>query len=78
VRRLVREMEQRESLLDANLSRPTALEAELRALSRRRDQTIVATAVLVLGVMWIGLGAEPWWAGGAAAVAAIAFLLVRS
>jgi ubiquinone biosynthesis protein len=76
-RRLVREMEQRESLLATNVSRPTGLEVELRALSHRRDQTIVASAVLVLGVMWIALGAEPWWAGGAAAAAAIAFLLAR-
>jgi ubiquinone biosynthesis protein len=78
VRRLVREMERRESLLATNELRPAAFESELRALSRRRDQTIVATAVLVLGVLWVGLGAEPWWAGGAAAVAAIAFLLGRS
>jgi ubiquinone biosynthesis protein len=76
-RRLVRELERRESLLGANESHPTSLETELRALSRRRDQTIVATAVLVLGVLWDGLGAEPWWAGAAAAAAAIAFLLAR-
>jgi ubiquinone biosynthesis protein len=76
-RRLVRELEQRDSLLATNLSQPTVLEAELRALSHRRDQTIVASAVLVLGVMWIALGAEPWWAGGAAAATAIAFLLAR-
>jgi len=53
------------------------LRAELRAGARRRDQTIVASAVLVLGGLWLAMGAEPWWTGAALLSGTVAFLLMR-
>jgi ubiquinone biosynthesis protein len=76
VRRLVREAEAREALLPTPL-RGERLLLELRTNARRRDRTIVASAVLALGVFWIAVGAEPMLAGIAAAAGAVAFLLAR-
>jgi ubiquinone biosynthesis protein len=77
VRRLVREAETRDSLFATDLPRLEPLRAELRAGARRRDQTIVASAVLVLGGLWLAVGAAPAWPGLAALAGATAYLLAR-
>ena len=77
VRRLVREAEDRDSLLSVQVPRLEPLRAELRADARRRDRTIVAAAVLILGGLWLAHGAEPWWPGAALLAAATAYLLIR-
>ncbi len=76
VRRIVREAESLASLLGGEADYRERLFAELRANARRRDQTVVAVAVLALGILWLA-AADPWWAGAAAAVGAAAFLLTR-
>ena len=76
LRRLTREAEARDALLPAP-PRDAQLVAALKESARRRDQTIVAVAVLVLGVLWMALGAEPLVAGLAAAAGAIIYLLAR-
>ena len=76
LRRLTREAEARDALLPAP-PRDAQLIAALKESARRRDQTIVAVAVLVLGVLWMALGAEPLVAGLAAAAGAIIYLLAR-
>jgi ubiquinone biosynthesis protein len=76
LRRLVREAEGRDRLWPAP-RRDRELIAALRAGARRRDQTLVAVAVLALGVLWLALGAEPVAAGLVAAAAAAAYLLAR-
>ena len=76
VRRIVREAESQGSLFGGEAAYRERLLAELRGIARRRDQTIVAVAVLALGILWLAV-ASPWWAGAAAASAAAAFLLAR-
>ena len=76
LRRLTREAEARDALLPAP-PRDAQLIAALKESARRRDQTMVAVAVLVLGVLWMALGAEPLVAGLAAAAGAIIYLLAR-
>ncbi|HXQ32048.1 MAG TPA: ubiquinone biosynthesis regulatory protein kinase UbiB [Steroidobacteraceae bacterium] len=77
LRRLIREAEARDSLVATDVPRLETLRAELRAGARRRDQTIVASAVLVLGGLWLAMGAEPWWTGAALLSGTVAFLLMR-
>ena len=77
LRRLVREAEARGALFPSESTEYRRLVAELRAGARRRDRTLVAITVLVLGVLWIMFGGEPLVAGVAAAAGAIAYLLVR-
>ena len=77
VRRFMREAERRADLSETRLPQLESLRAELRVNGRRRDQTLVATAVVIAGTLWLGLGAEPWWAGALALAGATAFLFVR-
>ena len=77
MRRLIREAEARRALFPSDSTEYRRLVAELRAGARRRDRTLVAVAVLGLGVLWIMFGAEPLVAGVAAAAAATAYLLAR-
>ena len=77
LRRLVREADARGLLFDVEVPRLEALKAELHEGARRRDRTIVASAVLVLGGLWLALGADPWWAGALLASGAGAYLLAR-
>ena len=77
LRRLVREAEGRGALLDTELPRLEALRSEIRDGARRRDRTIVASALLLLGGVWLALGAEPWWAGAALLAGAAGYLLAR-
>jgi len=77
VRRLVLEAENRDSLLAVQVPRLEPLRAELRADARRRDRTIVASAVLILGGLWLALGVAPWWPGAAVLAAATGYLLIR-
>ena len=76
VRRLVHEAEDSRRLIGASSAAEEALVRELRASARRRDQTIVAVAVLGLGVFWLAV-ADPWWAGAMAASVATGYLLSR-
>ncbi len=77
LRRMIREAEGRASLFDTELPRLEALRAEVKDGARRRDRTIVASALLVLGGLWLALGAEPWWAGGIVLAATTSYLLAR-
>ena len=77
VRRFMREAERRADLSETRLPQLESLRAELRLSGRRRDQTLVATAVVIAGSLWLGLGAEPWWAGALALAGATAFLFAR-
>ena len=76
LRRLVHEAEDSRRLIGASSAAEEALVRELRASARRRDQTIVAVAVLGLGVFWLAV-ADPWWAGAMAASVATGYLLSR-
>ena len=77
VRRLVREAEQRDSLLSAGQPQIEALRAELLAASRRRDRTLVAVAVFLAGILWLALGWSAPFAGVVASVAACFYLVRR-
>lgn len=76
IRRLVREAEARPRLLGGTDPGHADVAGAIRAAGRRRDQTIVAVAVLGLGVFWLAF-VDPWWPGGLAAAAASGFLLAR-
>lgn len=76
-RRIVVEARTREYLVRTDMPRIEELRAELRASAERRDRTIVACAVLVAGIAWSALGAEPGWAGLAGALGAILYLVLR-
>jgi len=76
VRRLVHEAEDSRRLLGASPAAEEARAEQLRAIARRHDETIVAVAVLGLGVFWLAL-ADPWWAGALATAAATGYLLAR-
>ena len=76
IRRVVREGESQPALFPGDAVQRERLVLELRANARRRDQTLVAVAVLTLGVLWLAV-ADPWWPGAAAASGAVAFLLTR-
>ncbi len=76
LRRLVREAEASPRLIGGTDPGQARVAAEIRAAGRRRDQTIVAVAVLGLGVFWLAL-VDPWWPGGLAAAAATGYLLAR-
>ena len=77
VRRLIREADGRASLYATDVPALEALREETRQGARRRDQTIVASAVLVLAGLWLALGAEPVWPGVLALGATSVFLLLR-
>jgi ubiquinone biosynthesis protein len=77
LRRALREAERREALLPVEVPRLEALREELGRAARRRDRTIVASAVLLLGGLWLAAHAEPWWLGAALLGAASGYLLVR-
>jgi ubiquinone biosynthesis protein len=53
------------------------LRRELRASARRRDQTILASALLFSGVLWFALVIDPFWPGAACLAAGILVLLRR-
>jgi ubiquinone biosynthesis protein len=76
MRRLVREAEARPRLLGGADPGQAGVADAIRTAGRRRDQTIVAVAVLGLGVFWLAF-VDPWWPGGLAAAAATGFLLAR-
>ena len=76
-RRALREAERREALLPLEVPRLESLRAELGQAARRRDRTIVASALLVLGGLWLAAHAEPWWPGAALLAASAAYLLLR-
>jgi ubiquinone biosynthesis protein len=75
--RLLREAEARRSLLDVEAPALEALRAELGLAARRRDRTIVAAAILLLGGLWVGIDAEPWWLGALLAAGATGYLFAR-
>ncbi len=77
LRRLVREAEARGALFPSESTEYRRLVAELRESARRRDRTLIAVAVLVLGALWIMFGQEPVLAGVAATASAVAYLLAR-
>ena len=77
VLRLLREAEARRSLLEVEAPALEALKRELGAAARRRDRTIVAAALLVLGGLWLGMDAQPWWAGALLVAGATGYLVAR-
>ena len=77
LRRMIREAENRDSLFDTQLPRLEALRGEIRDGARRRDRTIVASALLVLGGLWLALGGDPWWPGAALLASSALYLLAR-
>ena len=76
IRRLIREAEASPRLIGGTDPGQSRVAAEIRAAGRRRDQTIVAVAVLGLGVFWLAF-MDPWWPGGLAAAAATGYRLAR-
>jgi len=76
LRRLIREAEASPRLIGGVDPGQSRVAAEIRAAGRRRDQTLVAVAVLGLGVFWLAF-VDPWWPGGLAASAATGYLLAR-
>lgn len=54
------------------------LRRELQASARRRDRTILASALLFSGVLWFAIVAEPIWPGIVCLVASILVLSRRS
>ena len=76
LRRLIREAEASPRLIGGTDPGQWRVAAEIRAAGRRRDQTLVAVAVLGLGVFWLAF-VDPWWPGGLAAAAATGYLLAR-
>jgi ubiquinone biosynthesis protein len=77
VRRVVQDVQHREYLLRADVPRLEEMRAEIAAGNARRDRTIVACAVGIGGLLWVGLGLEPWWLGAGAIVGAVGYLLAR-
>ena len=77
LRRLALESERRERLLGADLPALEALRTEVRDSARRRDRTIVASALLVLGGLWLALGSEPVLPGVALLTGTTLYLLLR-
>jgi ubiquinone biosynthesis protein len=77
VRRVVKDAQHREYLLRADVPRLEDMRAEIAAGNARRDRTIVACAVGIGGLLWLGLGLEPWWPGAGAIVGAVGYLLAR-
>ena len=77
LRRMIREAEGRDSLFDTQLPRLEALRTEIRDGARRRDRTIVASALLVLGGLWLALGVDPWWPGAVLLASTALYLLAR-
>ncbi|MES1196804.1 MAG: ubiquinone biosynthesis regulatory protein kinase UbiB, partial [Steroidobacter sp.] len=53
------------------------LREEIRASARRRDQTILASALLFTGVTWFAVVIEPLWPGFVCAGAGLITLLLR-
>jgi ubiquinone biosynthesis protein len=54
------------------------LRRELRASARRRDQTILASALLFSGVLWFAMVIDPFWPGAACLAAGAVVLLRRN
>ena len=77
LRRLALESERRERLLGADLPALEALRTEVRGSARRRDRTIVASALLVLSGLWLALGSEPVFPGVVLLTATTLYLLLR-
>jgi ubiquinone biosynthesis protein len=76
-RRVIVDAQTREYLVRTDMPRIESLREEIRAGAQRRDRTIVASSMIVAGVAWFGLGAEPAWAGLVATAAAAAYLALR-
>ena len=55
-----------------------ALQAEIRRSSRRRDAIIVGDAVLLGGLVWLGIDAGTDWPGWVPSVAGAIWLVVAS
>jgi ubiquinone biosynthesis protein len=53
------------------------LRRELRASARRRDQTILASALLFSGVLWFALVINPFWPGALCLLSGVIVLLRR-
>ena len=53
------------------------LRQELRASARRRDQTILASALLFSGVLWFAMVLDPFWPGAVCLLAGVLVLLRR-
>ncbi len=53
------------------------LKRELRESARRRDITIIGSLTALSGIAWLGLGADPSWAGAALLIAGIIALFTR-
>jgi ubiquinone biosynthesis protein len=77
LRRLTREAEARDALLGVELPRLESLRREIEHAGRRRDRTIVACTLLLLGGLWFAFEADPWWLGAALLTAAAGYLLAR-
>ncbi len=77
LRRLVREADARDSLFGVEVARLEALRGEVRESARRRDRTIVASAFLLLGGLWLVFETDPWWLGGLLFSAAGIYLFAR-
>jgi len=77
IRRLMLEAQSRKNMLPSESDPAIALKAELRTSGRRRDSTIVACTLLLLGGLWIGVGGEPWEAGALLLGLAGSYLLLR-
>jgi ubiquinone biosynthesis protein len=77
VTRVVQDAQHREYLLRSDVPRLDDLRAEMRESAARRDRTIVACAVGIAAVLWIGLGAEPRWLGVVGLLAAAGLYLTR-
>jgi ubiquinone biosynthesis protein len=77
VRRLTREAEARDALLAVELPRLESLRGEIEHAGRRRDRTLVACALILLGGIWTGFEIDPWWLGSALMAASAGYLLAR-
>jgi ubiquinone biosynthesis protein len=78
VTRVVQDAQHREYLLRSDVPRLDELRVEMRDNAARRDRTILACAVGIGAVLWIGLGAEPRWLGFVGFLAAAWLYLTRS
>ncbi len=77
LRRALREAERREGLLPLEVPRLEAVREEIARAARRRDRTIVASALLLLGGLWLADYAEPWWLGALLVAGAAGYLVFR-
>jgi ubiquinone biosynthesis protein len=77
LQRGLHDLQQGRLTLQLEPARLAALQAANEAAARRRDATVVACAIFVGGVLWLGLATEPAWLGWALIGGPAAYLAFR-